>query len=251
MPGLPRIAPILIAAATLGGCGSGSGSGSGLTVFGASSLTAAFESYGPGAPGGSAKFSFAGSDQLAAQIRQGAKPDVYAAAETDLPDQLFAEGLVEKPVAFASNSLVLAVPADSKIGSLGDLTEPGVDLVVGAESVPVGSYAREVLGRLGPEGEKILANVRSEEPDTKSIVAKLVTGSADAGFVYITDVTAAGGEIRAIRLSPELRPDVEYAAAVVNGSESPERAQEFIDGLLKGAGADALQRAGFAPPGGG
>ena len=159
------------------------------------------------------RFSFAGSDELAAQIRQGAKPDVYAAANTRLPEELFEEGRVRRPVEFAGNELVIAVPAGSdEIDSIDDLAADGVRLVIGDEEVPVGSYTREVLDRL-PEGQRdaILANVRSEEPDVLGITAKLIQGAADAGFLYATDVQGgrrrAGGDraARAARAEGRLR----------------------------------------------
>ncbi len=167
-----------------------------LTVSAASSLTEAFETYGEETEI-EEKFSFAGSDDLAAQIRQGAPVDVFAAANTSLPDALYEEGLVEEPTTFIANELVLAVPEDANITSIGDLTRSDRDLVIGAEGVPVGDYTREVLGGLdGGVENSILANVRSEEPDVKSIVAKLATGAADAGFVYASDVDAAGRRAR-------------------------------------------------------
>ncbi|HEX5909536.1 MAG TPA: molybdate ABC transporter substrate-binding protein [Thermoleophilaceae bacterium] len=254
-----RRAPLLLLAAlalALAGCGDDGGSGSGgdaeprLTVSAAASLKGAFEAYGEEFPDATARFSFAGSDELAAQIRKGVKPDVLAAANTKLPDQLHAEGRVGKPTIFAGNRLVLAVPADSaRVGSLDDLAEPGVELAVGAESVPVGSYTREVLGRL-PTGEEkaILANVRSNEPDVKGVVGKLTQGAADAGFVYVTDVVATEGKVKAIELPASLQPSVEYGVAVVKGAKEPEAARAFIEGLTDGAGARALDDAGFEPP---
>src|SRR4051794_8009969 len=83
-----------------------------LTVSAAASLKQAFSAYGQQFPDASVRFSFAGSDELAAQIQQGVKPDVYAAANTKLPMQLYEKGLVEKPLVFAGNTLVLAMPAD-------------------------------------------------------------------------------------------------------------------------------------------
>jgi molybdate transport system substrate-binding protein len=130
------------------------------------------------------KLSFAGSDELAAQIRQGARVDVYAAANTKLPDQLHAAGLIGAPVEFATNELVLAVPKGSRIGSVADLARSGTKVVIGSASVPIGSYTRQTLAKL-PSAERraILANVRSNEPDVKGIVGKLTQGAADAGFV--------------------------------------------------------------------
>ncbi len=229
------------------GCGDDAEDGE-VVVAAASSLEPAFTAY-TDAAGIDAKQSFAGSDDLAAQIRQGVKPDVYAAANTSLPEDLFEEGLVAEPVAFATNTLVLAVPEGSEIGSLDDLAGGGLALAIGDEGVPVGDYTRQVLAGLpDSEAEAILANVRSLEPDVAGIVGKLTQGAVDAGFVYVTDVVATDGALTAIRLPAELQPEVAYGAAVVEGAENPEGAQEFIDGLLDGEGADALADAGFGPP---
>jgi molybdate transport system substrate-binding protein len=194
------------------------------------------------------RLSFAGSDELAAQIRQGAKVDAYAAANTRLPDELHADGLLYKPVEFATNEFVLAVPKDSDIDSIDDLTRDGTTVVVGSESVPIGSYTRETLAKLPPGREEaILANVRSNEPDVKGIVGKLTQGAADAGFVYVTDVNATGGELKAIELPAELEPNVTYGAGVVAKSEHSELARRFVDGLTDGECGRALSAAGFGP----
>ena len=242
---LPAVAAVCLAGMT--GCGGGDNSDQ-LVVSGAASLDTAFNEY-VNTAGIDAKMSFAGSDELAAQIRQGVKPDVYAAANTTLPDQLHKEGLVGEPTVFATNTLVLAVPKDSQIDSLDDLTKPGTSIVMGDPTVPVGSYTREVLDRLPADQRKaIYDNVRSEEPDVSSISGKLTQGAADAGFVYITDVTASSGQLKAIQLPADLQPNVAYGAAVVTGAKNPEGARKFIDGLLNGDGATALREAGFKPP---
>jgi molybdate transport system substrate-binding protein len=199
--------------------------------------------------GADVRLSFAGSDELAAQIRQGVKPDVYAAANTKLPEELNKEGLLSKPVEFATNELVIAVPKDSDIKSVDDLARDGVKLAIGSESVPIGSYTREVLERLPKaEADAILANVRSNEPDVKGIVGKLTQGAVDAGFVYVTDVNAAGDELKAVKLPADLEPDVTYAAGVVKGAKQPDQAREFVNGLTDGGCADALEQAGFGAP---
>jgi molybdate transport system substrate-binding protein len=236
-----------LAALLVAGCGdSGSGGSDGkLTVSAAASLKNALPRYEP-----DASYSFAGSDQLAAQIKGGAKPDVFAAANTKLPDELFAAGLVEKPVVFAGNRLVLAVPVDAaEVRSLADLEKPGVTIAAGAPSVPVGSYTREVIGRLPPaRAEKVLANIRSNEPDVAGVVGKLTQGAVDAGFVYATDVQAAGGKLLAIKLPAALEPKVAYAAAVVKGTKRRDQAIAFVEGLVGGDGQAALMEAGFDPP---
>ena len=221
-----------------------------LTVSAASSLKKAFTAYGDKFSDAKARFSFAGSDELAAQIQQGVKPDVYAAANTKLPDELYDKGLVEKPRVFAGNRLVLAVPASgAKVASLKDIEAKGVKLAIGAEDVPVGSYTHTVLDKL-PAAEKqaILGNVRTEEPDVSGIVGKLTAGAVDAGFVYISDVRGTDGALKAIELPADLQPAVSYGVAVVKGAKHPDQAKTFIDGLLAGDGADALKAAGFEPP---
>jgi molybdate transport system substrate-binding protein len=218
-----------------------------LVVSAAASLSDALTACSKEFEGADVKHSLAGSDELAAQIRQGVKPDVYAAANTRLPEELNQEGLLGTPVEFATNELVIAVGGDgTAVEKVEDLAKPGIDIVIGAESVPVGTYTREVLGRL-PAGleEQIMANVRSEEPDVKGVVGKLTQGAADAGFVYLTDVTEG---ITGVELPPELRPTVAYGTGVVEGSEQPELAQQYLDGLTEGPCADALREEGFGPP---
>jgi len=230
----------LIGLALVAGCGSGGSDD--LKVSAASSLKPPFTQLG------GARFSFAGSDQLAAQIRSGAKPDVFAAANAKLPDELYADGLVEQPVAFAGNRLVLAVAPKSRIAGLADLVTPGVAIAMGSSSVPIGSYTEKVLSGL-PAAQRaaIMRNVRSREPDVAGVIGKLTEGAVDAGFVYVTDVRAAGGRAEAIELPAALEPDVTYEAAVVKGSGHPARARAFIEGLLSGRAAAALRRAGFLP----
>lgn len=221
-----------------------------LTVSAAASLSEALGPLGEDYRPAKLRFSFAGSDELAAQIRRGIEPDVFAAADTDLPEALEREGLVEAPVVFATNELVLGVPASgARVGSLDDLTHPGVRLAIGAESVPVGRYARRLLGRLGPARSRaILARVRSAEPDVRGVAGKLGQGAVDAGFVYRSDITGSGGRLRAIVLPARLHPRVSYAAAVVRGGRRPAAARAFLRSLVSGAGRRALRDAGFGPP---
>jgi molybdate transport system substrate-binding protein len=241
---------VLVVALAVAGCGSDGGSSDEgkprLVVSAASSMTEALTACGPEFAEATVRLSFAGSDELAAQIRQGVKPDVYAAANTKLPDALHEEGLLGAPVKFATNELVLAVPKDSRIGSVADLTGKDVKIAIGSESVPIGSYTRETLAKLpDAQGRAVLANVRSNEPDVKGIVGKLTQGAVDAGFVYVTDVNATGGELEAIDLPPAVEPRVVYGAGVVKGAKQPAHAQAYLDGLLEGSCADALRAAGF------
>jgi molybdate transport system substrate-binding protein len=231
------------------GAGGESAAPTRLVVSAAASMTEALERCAPqfgDAENADVRLSFAGSDELAAQIRQGAPVDVYAAANTKLPDELNADGLLGKPVDFATNTFVLAVPMDSGITSIDDLTAKGVKIAIGSEEVPIGSYTRETLAKLPPAREKaILANVRSNEPDVKGIVGKLTQGAVDGGFIYISDVNATNGELKAIELPADLEPEVTYGAAVVTKAKQPQLAQKFVDGLTQGDCATALEEAGF------
>ena len=211
---------------------SGCGDGETLRVSAASSLKAALTDY---AKGQDVALSFGGSDQLAAQIRQGARPDVYAAASEELPAQLHAEGLAERPVTFATNELVLAVPEGSpRVRTLKDLERAGVRIAIAAAGVPVGDYARLVLT---PAARR---NVRSEEPDVAGVVGKVAQGAVDAGFVYATDVLSSDGRLEAIEVP--VAPPVRYAAAVVEPSDA---ARDFVNEL---ATAPELEAAGFGQP---
>ena len=221
-----------------------------LKVSAAASLKPAFESYADEFKQAKVSYSFAGSDELAAQIRQGVKPDVFAAANTKLPDQLFAKGLVEKPVPFAGNRLVIAIPNSSdKVKGIADLAKPGIRIAAGAPTVPIGSYTREVLSRLGSgESAAIEKNIRSNEPDVGGVVGKVTEGAVDAGFVYATDVEASKGKLVGLELPTRLQPRVVYGVATVKGAPHPSEAKAFVDGLLTGAGRNALLDAGFEPP---
>lgn len=249
----PLAALVLAAGLALVACGDDDSSSEApkpprLVVSAAASMTEPLERCSADFAGADVKLSFAGSDELAAQIRQGVKPDVFASANTKLPDLLHDEGLLSKPVEFVSNTLVGAVPADSGVTSIEQLAKPGTTLAIGSESVPIGSYTREVLARL-PAGasQAMLANVRSNEPDVKGIVGKLTQGAADGGFVYVSDVKAASGRLKALPLPGEVQPSVVYAAAVVDGAEQPELARRYVRGLVGGRCYDALQAAGFGP----
>jgi molybdate transport system substrate-binding protein len=248
--GLAAAAAVVLVAAA--GCGSNDGSGSGsgrLVVSAAASMTEALTGCSRDFDGARVRLSFAGSDELAAQVRQGAKPDVYAAANTKLPKALHDEGRLSTPVEFATNELVLAVPAGSGIHAVQDLARPGEKLAIGSKSVPVGSYTREVLSRL-PEGQAhaILANVRSNEPDVKGVIGKLIQGAADAGFVYKSDVPATNGKLDAVELPARLQPTVTYAAGVVKGASEPKLARRYVAGLVSGRCGRALRDGGFGPP---
>jgi molybdate transport system substrate-binding protein len=245
---------LVAALALLAGCGDDGTVSSGdrpqLVVSAASSTKEALSTCAPDFAGATLKLQFAGSDELAAQIRQGLPVDVFASANTKLPDALAAEGKLATPVRFASNQLVLAIPArEPVVANFGDLQRRGTALAIGAEGVPVGDYTRKVLAHLGPAQSKaILANVRSNEPDVKGVVGKLTQGAADAGFVYASDVKATNGRLKAITIPAELEPKATYGAGVVKASKHADQARAFVDDLARGGCHEALIAAGFGEP---
>lgn len=246
---MKRAVALAALAVAVAGCG-GSG-GARITVYAASSLTGAFQQLAP-----KAHFNFAGSDELAFQIEQGANADVYAAASTKYPQQLFSKGLAERPQMFATNRLALIVPSSNPahISSLGGLMKDGVKLVLAAPGVPVGDYAREVIGSFCksifiPSGSHCpQAKVVSNEQDAKAVVAKIALDEADAGFVYVTDAKAAAGKVRLIPVPTRLQPPIRYAIAVLKHAPHHDEGQKFVRLVLGSAGRAALQRAGFGLP---
>jgi molybdate transport system substrate-binding protein len=241
-----RAVPLALVVVLVWGCGNGTGGGEGngnATVFAAASLTEVFPKIDP-----AATYNFAGSDELATQITEGAPADVFAAASPKYPDQLAEDGLVEKPEVFATNELVLIVPEDNpaNIRSVDDLSNPDVKLVVGAEGVPIGDYTRTVLENMA--ATDVLDQVVSEEDDVKGVVGKVSLGEADAGFVYVTDVKPVEDEVTAIELPQEAQAVVEYEIAVVRDAPHGDAAQQFVDRVLDDEGQSELRAAGFGSP---
>jgi molybdate transport system substrate-binding protein len=240
---------ILVVLATAAAVGAGAGSTHGkrasaqLTVLAAASLTNVFPQIDK-AP----RYSFGGSDTLAAQIQQGAPADVFAAASTKYPDQLFAKGLAEKPVVFARNRLVVITPASNpaNIHSIFDLKKPGIKLVIGNATVPVGSYTRTVLKNMGLTS--VLSNVVSNEVDVRSVLAKVTLGEADAGFVYVTDALTAAGKVNTIAIPAWAQPKQSYEIAIVKGTPNRADAVAFIKKVLSKTGQALMKKAGFVPP---
>ena len=191
------------------------------------------------------KYSFAGSDALAAQIRLGAPADVFASANTSLPNALYAAGLVEKPTVFTTNKLVLVVPTSNPAGikTVFDLRKKGIKLLVGTPTVPIGSYTRTILRNLALTS--VLSNVVSQETDVRSILSKVALGEADAGFVYITDAKTVAGKVNVIRLPAWAQPPVRYGIAVIKKTGDRADAVAFINKVLAKNGQAKLIAAGF------
>ena len=215
----------------------------GINVFAAASLTDVFKSIDAGP-----SYSFAGSSTLAAQITQGAPADVFASADLALPGRLFGKGLVQKPVVFTRNRVVLVVPAANPAGitRISDLAKPGVKVVIAGSTVPVGNYTLKVLRKLGLTSS-VLANVVSREPDVRSVLAKAVLGEADAGFVYLTDARTVAGKVRVLTVPARAQPKIWYSMAVVSASGNKAGARRFMKEVLGKDGQKKLVAAGFLP----
>lgn len=223
----------------------GSVSGAGpLTVFAAASLTGVFPRIDK-AP----RYSFAGSDQLALQIRQGAPVDVYAAASPKYTQLLYRDGFVSKPVVFAKNKLIVLLPRSNPadVQSVYDLRHAGIKVVIGDRTVPIGTYTRQILDALGITGD-VMKNVVSQETDVKGIVTKVALGEADAGFVYLTDARPVASRTRSVALPAWSQPPIDYEVAVVKASGSQAAGRAFVKTLTSKRGRLLLARAGFALP---
>jgi molybdate transport system substrate-binding protein len=239
---VPAVVFAFAAAASAGPARSGKAT-AGLTVLAASSLTNVFPQIDS-----SNKYSFGGSDVLAAQIQQGAPADVYAAASPKYPQQLFQKGLVLQPVVFATNRLVLITPTSNPAGitNVYDLCKSGVKIDIGDKAVPIGSYTRQILTNLGLQC--VLANVVSNEQNVRDILTKVSLGEADAGFVYVTDAKTVPGKVKTIFLPGWAQPHVKYEIAVVKSSSNQAAAAAFIAKVLSKPGQKLLLAAGFGGP---
>jgi molybdate transport system substrate-binding protein len=211
-----------------------------LTVFAAASLTNVFPQIDP-----HGRYSFGGSNTLAAQIEQGLPADVFASANTALPWQLHRKGFVTRPVVFTSNRLVAVIAhGDPKhIGSVQGLEKPGLRIVMAAVGVPVGDYTRKVLARLGMSD--LVGRAVSQETDVREVLAKVTLGEADAGFVYATDAKTVAGKVSLLGIQKSAQPQVLYAAAAVKASGHLQAAKVWVTKLLSKPAQKKLRAAGF------
>jgi molybdate transport system substrate-binding protein len=213
-----------------------------LTIYAAASLTDVFQAYDP-----AQKYSFAGSNTLETQIKNGAPADLFASAAPLNTQRLYAQKLVQKPVTFTSNRLALIVPKSNPadLHSVYDLRRKPVKLVIAGAAVPVGSYTRTVLRKMGLTS--VLSKVVSQESDVRAVTGKVALGQADAGFVYVTDARSVREQVAVIRIPAWAQPRVRYEIAVVSSSSNKTAAQAWIKGLISAKGQAALKSYGFLP----
>ncbi|WP_035775965.1 molybdate ABC transporter substrate-binding protein [Arthrobacter sp. H5] len=220
-----------------------------LTVFAAASLTDTFtqiaEEFEARHPDASVQLSFAGSSDLVTQITAGAPADVFASADTSNMDKLIEAGLVlGAPVDFATNTLMIAVPAGNPAGvtSLEDLVDPANKVVICAPQVPCGTATVKVEQAAGVDISAV-----SEESSVTDVLGKVTSGEADAGLVYVTDVSAASDAVEGIAFDESAEAVNTYPLApVVDGNT--DLAEAFIELVTGEGGQTILAAAGFGPP---
>jgi molybdate transport system substrate-binding protein len=234
-----------------------------LTVLAAASLTESFTELGKTFeaqnPGVIVAFSFAGSQELAQQLDQGAEADVFASASRKYMDVAIESGRVtaEASKVFAKNRLVVIFPKDNPAGltELKDLAKPGLKLDLADESVPVGKYSIEFLDKASADAafdpqfkDNVLKNVVSYETSVKAVVSKVSLGEADAGIVYVTDITTdAAAKVGKLDIPDALNTIASYPIAPVADSKSSDLAQAFIDLILSPEGQEVMGKYGFIP----
>ncbi|HEU0192866.1 MAG TPA: molybdate ABC transporter substrate-binding protein [Gaiellales bacterium] len=255
------LSAILAAVLVAAGCGGSSSSdnssaakssGGTLTVDAAASLTNAFtalaRTFSQQHPGWKVVNNFAGTDQLAAQVEQGQRADVFAGASPTYPEQLQQKNLLGPTRNFATNTLVIAVPAANPAGitTVDQLVSRKPKTVIGDPAVPIGAYTIEVLGNLGIQKSQL--NIVSEEPDVTSILAKITTGAADAGFVYVTDALGAGSQVKQVMLPKKANATAIYPIGVLSSSSNKQAAQWWINLVTGPTGQAELKKLGFGAP---
>jgi molybdate transport system substrate-binding protein len=251
-----RVAALVVAPLLLVGCSSGRSSAqtstTELTVFAASSLTAAFTQIGTDFQevhtDVKVVFQFGSSTDLAKRVASEPAADVFASASGAAMGIVADDPGVQDRTDFATNHLAIITPPDNPghVVSLDSLTSP-MAIVIGAEGVPVGDYARQMLNAEGIE-HAVLTNVVSNEPDDASIVGKVMSGEVDAGIVYTSDIPITAGKLHAVVIRPRFNITAIYPIAVVAGSAEAAEARAFVDFVLSEHGQVVLDSRGFDPP---
>lgn len=233
-----------------------------LNVFAAASLTESFTELGKNFQAAhsndTVKFNFAGSQALVQQLTNGASADVFASADTTNMTKATSANLVGSPQTFAKNKLVVILPANNpgKIASLKDLANKGVKIDIEAPAVPAGKYTLQVLDKMAKSSEYgatyesgVKGNFISQEDNVKAVVTKVQLGEADAGFVYLTDVTAkVAPKVKELTIPDNFNVVAQYPIAVTKNSANASDAQAFVQYILSSDGQAVLQKYHFISP---
>jgi molybdate transport system substrate-binding protein len=228
-----------------------------LVVFAASSLRDAFgamaDDFHATHPGVEITFNFAGTQELRTQVEQGAKADVFAAADQKHMAELVRQKLASKPLPFARNEPVIVVARESigRIKSIEDLPNAS-RIVLGTPEVPIGRYAEQILelasAQLGPDFRaRVEAKVVSRELNVKQVLAKVSLGEAQACIVYRTDARGVK-DVTTLEIPSRMNVIGEYPIALLSGAPQPALARDWVELVLSDAGQARLHAAGFLSP---
>lgn len=254
----------LCLAVIISGCTTTETQSTKLTIFAAASLTGAFnetaQAFKANNSGVDIVFSYAGSNALATQLKQGASADVFASADQKNMKTVQDAGLMNNSSVkvFALNKLAIIVPTanPANITSLNDLDNSGVKLVVANSSVPVGNYSLQMLSKASNNSSygsgfntSVLGNVVSEETNVNDVVVKVALGQGDAGIVYVSDVPAAyKDKVTVIKIPDSVNVIAQYPIGVLSGSQNAQMAQSWINYVTSPAGQAILLKSGFTIP---
>ena len=226
-----------------------------LTVLAAASLreacTEMAKEFEASHPGDHVRMSFAGSQQLAASILLDAPADVFMSADEAQMARVVKAGKARHPSHLCSNRLVIVVPkaSASRVPSLTDLGWKGLRLVLAKHEVPAGAYADQIIAKLPPtRADAIRANIRSREPDVRTVLMRVAMGEADAGIVYATDVVAGQNRVQGVLIPEKYQTPVLYLVAALTKSEQPALASAFVKLAIGSKGQAILHAHGFLPP---
>jgi molybdate transport system substrate-binding protein len=233
-----------------------------LKVFAAASLKSSFtaiqKQYQQAHPEVTITYNFAGSQALVQQIAQGAPADIFASADQKNMKKVTDAGLATNPQTFADNTLTIIIPNSNPahLAAVKDLANKGVKIDVAASTVPVGTYTRQVLDKLGKSSQygatyesAVKANFVSQEDNDTAIVTKVELGEADAGIVYTSDVTtAAASKVKFISIPATYNIIAQYPITVLKNASNASAAQAFVQYILSSDGQAILTKYRFLPP---
>ncbi len=218
-----------------------------LTVLAAASLNKVFQTeataYQKAHPGTKLRFSFAGSQDLVAQVKAGDPADVLVTADTKTMDSVKSD--TGTPTIIAKNRLtIVTAPGNpDHVKTLADLADTKLKVVLAAPSVPVGNYGAKVLA-----AQHVDVHPVSQESSVTAVLSKVELGEADAGIVYVTDAKGAGGKVEQVTIPDAQNAIASYPAATVDGSKNEAAAQDFVTWLSSAQAQSILRAAGFQQP---